>query len=168
MTTRTTKGPISRRSTRRSRIIRPAKAEAKEALFWLMTVALLTQVSPGQADEYGLEVGLVHADIAYPVAVRRPQNLGQQTVDALREKAQAAAGFFQPLDLRERIQTVDERLFAVVLAQGELDESVRAEIRFEVRGRVERQNLAVVHDRDAIAKLVGFLHVMRGQHHGDS
>src|ERR1700761_9073842 len=136
MTTRTTKGPISRRSTRRSRIIRPAKAEAKEVLFWLMTVALLTQVSPGQADD------------AYPVAVRRPQNLGQQTVDALREKAQAAAGFFEALDLRERIQTVDERLFAVVLAQGELDESVRAEIRFEVRGRVERQNLAGVHDRD--------------------
>ena len=36
-------------------------------------------------------------------------------------------------------------------------------VAFELRGRVEREQLAVVHDRDAVAELVGLLHVVRGE-----
>ena len=40
---------------------------------------------------------------------------------------------------------------------------VGADGRLEAGGRVEREQLAVVHDRDPVAELVGFLHVVRRQ-----
>ncbi len=37
----------------------------------------------------------------------------------------------------------------------------------EFQGRIERHQLAVVHDGDAVAKLVGLVHVMRGDEDGE-
>ena len=41
--------------------------------------------------------------------------------------------------------------------------SVASNAVFQVRGRIERGELAVVHDGDAMAQLVGFVHVVRGK-----
>ena len=44
------------------------------------------------------------------------------------------------------------------------DDRVAADRSLEALRRVERQDPAVVHDRDPLTELVGFLHVVRGQH----
>ena len=53
-------------------------------------------------------------------------------------------------------------------AQIQLVDSLRAHRTLQRCRRVLHQNLSVVDDRDAVAKLVGLLHVVRGQHDGNA
>src|ERR1700716_368245 len=102
MITRTQKAPSSRRSTRKSRSIRPRKAEtmlasrsiacgaASGARCCGKGVALFTEISPGQPDKYRFETRLGHRKIAQPARPCGLYDLRKQAVGGLGEDAQPA------------------------------------------------------------------------------
>ena len=49
-----------------------------------------------------------------------------------------------------------------------LHDVVAGDAVLQVRGRVQRDEFAVVHDGDAVAQLVGFVHVVRGEQDGEA
>src|ERR1700760_548333 len=113
MTTRTQKAPSSRRSTRKSRSIRPRKAEITLTLCSIACgvgrvtgccgneAALFTKVSPGEPDEYRLETRLGHREIAQTARTCGLYDLRKQAVDGPREDAQAAGRDLHLGDLRQ-------------------------------------------------------------------
>ena len=51
-------------------------------------------------------------------------------------------------------------------AGGELDHVLDADGRDQLARRAERDDLAVIHDRHAVAQPLGLVHVVRGQQDG--
>ena len=54
------------------------------------------------------------------------------------------------------------------LAQRQLEDGLRAQLGLQLSGSILGQQFAVIHDRYPIADLIGFFHVVGGEHHCDA
>ena len=131
--------------------------------------AVATSVLPGTNVDYE-KVERFHT--ASAIIDARALGIARAGGDAARGLADFAAKSWSPR--REAFEDlwVNGRAFIYFAANpgtlgatdyGDLCLVIRADRLLELRRRVERQDLAVIHDRHAVTKLVGFFHVVRGE-----
>src|ERR1039458_6464979 len=187
MMTRMRKANFSRRRTCRSRRKRPAKARAycihldgaAGCTAWGAVATstsgsivsmgiLLPQVATCEPDKDGLQAGFGHGEVAQAVGVAGADDFGQQAIGVVGQDADSAGRWLYAANPLHLLQLANQRSGAVVAGEVEGVYLLRTEGAFECGGRIFNENLAVVDDGDAVAELVGLLHVVGGEDDGDA
>src|SRR5258706_5225525 len=166
MTVRPRNIQISLRSTARSRNNSAPKALREDAREVLTSVtdALLTELPSGEVDEDRLQRGFLDADVlhreAFSIGVR--DDLRKRRSVGAQVRVDGAVDDPGEVDARYLLKLPGECIEIPGGVQADL--GIGPDGLLERRRGVEREQAAVIDDRDPLAQLVGFFHVVRREH----
>jgi len=114
----------------------------------------------GEVDEDGLEAGLGDRDVGdhEAAALRRRDHPGQQAVRAAHAQLESRVGLAGPGHPLDAL--LEGGASSLVARSLDRHDGVDPHRLLQLGRRVERQDPAVVHDRHAVAELVGLFHVV--------
>src|SRR6516162_1728532 len=108
---------------------------------------LITQVSPGQLDENGLECGFTYGNI-FQVVAGDADEFGQKATAAIGEDDEPGLGALHTLNAGQRSHALAKTICVRVL-QLHLEDLLRADAVLQLFRSAADKNLAVIDDRHA-------------------
>src|SRR6267143_4479192 len=141
----------------------------RESASWYIGCSRITELPSRERDEDVVERGVMRGERRQlePPLLQQGEQRGERAMQlrhGQRQSPPTGTGTDRghAADATDRIHEI----LGDAVAERELDDVLRAERRDQLAWRAERDDLAVIHDRDAVAQPLGFLHVVRREQHG--
>src|SRR2546426_5957820 len=141
----------------------------RDSASWYIGCSRITELPSGERDEDVVERGVMRRqrrELEPPLLQQREQ-CGQRAVqlDHRQRESDATHAGTDRGHAAEPAHSV-RQVSGGSVPDRELDDVLRAERGDQLARRPKRNDLAVIHDRDAVAQALGFLHVVGREQHG--
>src|SRR6266571_3635409 len=138
----------------------------RASVSWYSGCSFIAQLPPRERDEDIIERRVVRGEERQLGALAFEESQERRNRAVHVRHGERDSIWARPDALHAR-QAVEPRRRAAV-TQRELDDLVRSQRGDQLCGAPERDDLAVVHDRDTVAQALRFLHVMRREEDGSA
>src|SRR5216117_1599300 len=139
----------------------------RESASWYIGCSRITELPSGERDEHVVERGVMRGEQRQLHAARFEQReqRGEGAVQLYDRERDSVGTRPHRGHTPHLSQDLDQIVRSPALRQREVHHVVRAQRRNQLLGSSLGDDLAVIHDRDAIAEALGFLHVVRREQH---
>src|SRR5205809_3530415 len=139
----------------------------RESASWYIGCSRITELPSGERDEHVVERGVMRGEQRQLHAARFEQReqRGEGAVQLYDRERDSVGTRPHRGHTPHLSQDLDQIVRSPALRQREVHHVVRAQRRNQLLGSSLGDDLAVIHDRYAIAEALGFLHVVRRQQH---
>src|SRR6266571_4047846 len=141
----------------------------RDSASWYIGCSRITELPSGERDEDVVEGGMVRRERRElePALLHQREERGQRAMQLRHGQRESDAAGARPhgghaTEAPHAVRQVAGR----TVRDRELDDVLGPQRGDELARRAERNDLAVIHDRDAVAEALGFLHVVRREQHG--
>src|SRR2546427_7087941 len=139
----------------------------RESASWYIGCSRITELPSGERDEDVVERGVMRGEqrqLHTALAKQREQR-GEGAVQLYDRERDSVGTRPHRRHTPHLSQDLDQIVRNPALRQREVHHVVRAQRRNQLLGSSLGDDLAVIHDRDAIAEALGFLHIVRREQH---
>src|SRR6266446_2432446 len=140
----------------------------RESASWYIACSRITELPSGERDEDVVEGGVMGGEQRqlHAALLEQREQRGEGAVQLYNSEGDAIAARPHGGDAPHLPQDFHEIRRSAAFREGEVHDVIRAQRRDQLFWRAERDDLAVIHDRDSVAQALGFFHVMRGEQYG--